>query len=295
MRAAVLIQRQLTDQNSKLPEAERLLWRIGVNVGDVIVEGNDVFGDGVNIAARLEENADAGGVWISRAVFEQIKGKVDQVFDHAGFRKFKNIESSVQVYRARVEARKPLTAAGGLFDFDEDQDKRISASGECLCGTVRFELDQPAIDSGFCHCKFCQKFTGAPVAVWTAFPAGSLCYVHGKPKKIMASPIAEREFCSECGTALTYRLVKPVPSKIFVVYTAAFDNPADFTPTVHGGVESQMPWMNILDELPRSPCESSRTLQAAWTVAGVKDPSDWKPFPPVSLKPLVSYTSRERP
>ncbi|WP_171236741.1 GFA family protein [Ruegeria sp. HKCCA6837] len=276
VRAAVLVQSKFAFLNSELPDAERLLWRMGVNVGDVIFEGADVYGDGVNIAARLEENANPGGFWISRAVFEHVKGKVDQVFDEVGFRKFKNIDSSVQVYRARLEQRESGLATGGLFDFPDGQKKQVTAAGECLCGAIRFELDQPPINSGFCHCKFCQKFTGAPVAVWTAFTFGALRYVRGAPKSIMASPIARREFCGDCGTALTYRLIKPEPSEIFVVFTAAFDNPADFTPSVHAGIESQMPWMNVLDELPRSLCEASRTLQAAWTAAGVDNPSLWK-------------------
>ena len=134
------------------------------------------------------------------------------------------------------------------------------------------------MSSGFCHCRICQKFTGAPVAVWTAFPAGSVRFINGNPKYFFSSPIAERGFCGECGTGLTYRLIKPEPADYIVVFTATLDNPNDFTPKSHGGTESQMEWLEIHDDLPRSQCDESKTLHQAWEAAGIPDTTEWKPY-----------------
>ena len=86
-----------------------------------------------------------------------------------------------------------------------------TVTGGCLCGAVRYEVNRPAIDTGFCHCRICQKFTGSAVSVWTAFPTGAVTFTRGEPKFFMSSPIAQRGFCPECGSSLTYRQMKPEP------------------------------------------------------------------------------------
>ena len=77
-------------------------FRIGVNLGDIITDGTDIFGDGVNIAARLEGLAEGGGVTVSGSVYDQIKSKTDYVFDDIGLQSVKNIAAPVQVYRVRI-------------------------------------------------------------------------------------------------------------------------------------------------------------------------------------------------
>lgn len=81
---AVRIQRGLAERNAGLPEANRMLFRIGINLGDVLIEGDDLFGDGVNIAARLQALAEPGGILISGAVFEQVRTKLSLAFDALG-------------------------------------------------------------------------------------------------------------------------------------------------------------------------------------------------------------------
>jgi len=91
-----------TGQRDKLPE-RRLAYRIGVNLGDVVVDGDDLMGDGVNIAARLEQICPPGGLLASAAAYEQLQGKVDVAFDDAGEQQVKNITRPIRIYSARVD------------------------------------------------------------------------------------------------------------------------------------------------------------------------------------------------
>jgi len=97
--SATDIQKQLMEQNTDLPDQRKVQFRIGVNLGDVIEDRGDIYGDGVNIAARLESIADPGGVCVSAAVFEQIKGKLDFQFEDMGEQAFKNIAEKIRSYR----------------------------------------------------------------------------------------------------------------------------------------------------------------------------------------------------
>ena len=82
------------------PTERRLsTFRVGINLGDIVIDGDDIFGDGVNVAARLESQAPAGGVLLSDSVFAQVKGKVDLAFADAGEMTLKNIEHPVRVWR----------------------------------------------------------------------------------------------------------------------------------------------------------------------------------------------------
>lgn len=96
---AVRIQRDLAERNATLPEASRMELRIGVNLGDVMVDGDDLFGEGVNIAARLQEIAEPGGVLVSGSVFEQVRNKLSLGFDYLGAQNVKNIADAVPAYR----------------------------------------------------------------------------------------------------------------------------------------------------------------------------------------------------
>lgn len=99
VRAAISAQRTFAEDNLKRAHDQRLTFRIGVNLGDVIVDGDDIFGDGVNVAARIESLADPGGICISGTVFDQLSGKIDVGFGDLGKRKFKNIDRPIRVYR----------------------------------------------------------------------------------------------------------------------------------------------------------------------------------------------------
>jgi adenylate cyclase len=96
---AVALQTKLAEREADLREDQRIALRIGINVGDILIEDEDIYGDGVNIAARLEQLAEPGGVWVARNVYNQIKGKVTLGFEPMGEHHVKNIPEPVIVYR----------------------------------------------------------------------------------------------------------------------------------------------------------------------------------------------------
>jgi len=102
VRCAVEIQCAMSERSAAIPEDRRIDFRIGINVGDIIIDEGDVYGDGVNIAARLEGIADRGGICISDDTFRQVRDKIDVGFDDAGERQLKNIERPVRVYRVQL-------------------------------------------------------------------------------------------------------------------------------------------------------------------------------------------------
>jgi len=110
VRAAVAIQRALDRRNADLAEGRRMIFRIGINLGDMIAEGDDVLGDGVNVAARLQEVAAPGGICISGAVREQTEGKLNFALAHLGERTLKNIPRPVQVYNVDWRLDDPSTS-----------------------------------------------------------------------------------------------------------------------------------------------------------------------------------------
>jgi adenylate cyclase len=103
VQCAVGIQQSILGRETELSQERRIRLRIGVNIGDIIVEDDDIYGDGVNVAARLEGLADPGGICISGSVFDQVKGKVDLDFADLGERQVKNIDQPVRVYRITLE------------------------------------------------------------------------------------------------------------------------------------------------------------------------------------------------
>ncbi|MHC4638463.1 MAG: adenylate/guanylate cyclase domain-containing protein, partial [Planctomycetota bacterium] len=103
VRCAVEIQRQLKKQNNKLPDHRKMKFRIGINLGDIIEEEETIYGDGVNVAARLESLAHPGGVCISGTTYDQVKNKIDLGYEYIGEQTVKNIPEPVRVYRVRIE------------------------------------------------------------------------------------------------------------------------------------------------------------------------------------------------
>ena len=95
----VALQRLLTAHQAGLPEDRRILYRVGINLGDIIINGHDIFGDGVNVAARLQALAEPGGVAISGAVYDQIERKLDFACEPLGEQRVKNIDQPIRVYR----------------------------------------------------------------------------------------------------------------------------------------------------------------------------------------------------
>ena len=124
VQCAAAIQRSMADYDQGIPEAGQIRFRIGVNLGDVILEGADIYGDGVNIAARLESIAEPGGICISGTAFDHAVHKVDVDFEPLGEQRLKNIASPVRVYRVLLDKGK---RRAGLPRFRLD--RRVAAVG----------------------------------------------------------------------------------------------------------------------------------------------------------------------
>ncbi|MCK1626870.1 adenylate/guanylate cyclase domain-containing protein [Bradyrhizobium sp. 147] len=98
---AVAVQNVMAERNVDVPQDRRMLFRIGINLGDVLIDGDDILGDGVNIAARLEGIAEPGGIYISHAAYQQVCDKLDMMFEDIGEQQLKNIARPVRVYRVQ--------------------------------------------------------------------------------------------------------------------------------------------------------------------------------------------------
>jgi adenylate cyclase len=126
VRCAVLIQQGMAERERDMPEAARLRFRIGINLGDVIVEAEDLYGDGVNVAARLEGLAEPGGIVVSGTVWDHLHGKLGLRFEYLGEPRLKNIERPVRAYRLvaddtvlpAVPASVPVLPAVAVLPFD---------------------------------------------------------------------------------------------------------------------------------------------------------------------------------
>jgi adenylate cyclase len=114
---AIAIQKLMVDRNAQTPENKRMVYRVGVNLGDVLIEGDDILGDGVNIAARLEGICEPGGILISGTAFDHVRGKIDASFVDLGERDLKNIARRCELialtWRNARQARRPGSGGPG--------------------------------------------------------------------------------------------------------------------------------------------------------------------------------------
>ena len=138
VQGAVAIQKELKSRNAQMSESRKMLFRIGINLGDLVVEGDRIYGDGVNIAARLEGIADPGGICISRTAYDQIEDKLPLGYEYLGEKAVKNTVKPVRAYRVlfEPEEKRPRidkseherqTKPGEKDKPSEDQIKEIGA------------------------------------------------------------------------------------------------------------------------------------------------------------------------
>jgi adenylate cyclase len=114
VRCAIEVQEAMAERNANVAQEKRIEFRIGINIGDVIRDGRDIFGDGVNIAARLEALAEPGGICVSRVVHEQVRDKLDVAFEDVGEQHVKNIARPVHVWRIRPQSPLPTPGTPAL-------------------------------------------------------------------------------------------------------------------------------------------------------------------------------------
>jgi adenylate cyclase len=115
VQCAIDIQQSMIEHEADLPDERRIRLRIGVNLGDIIVEGSDIYGDGVNVASRLEGLASPGNICVSGTVFDHVKGKVGLDFEDLGEQQVKNIDDPVRVYRIALGSGADTSEAAGTF------------------------------------------------------------------------------------------------------------------------------------------------------------------------------------
>ena len=109
VQCAVEVQRNLGVKNARLPDHRRMQFRIGINLGDVVIERERIYGDGVNIAARIEGMAEAGGVCVSGTVYDQIVDKLNLRYASMGEQTVKNMKKPVRVYRVQIDLENEAT------------------------------------------------------------------------------------------------------------------------------------------------------------------------------------------
>ena len=145
VRAAIEIQEKLHTCNTDLGEAQRMRFRMGINLGDVIVEDNNLLGDGVNVAARLEGMARPGGLCVSAAVFEQVRDRLDLDFIDLGEHTVKNIARPVRVYRVPlVSEYHPVSPFRGLAVFDIEHAEFFHGRSDAI-SAAKIRLEQQAL------------------------------------------------------------------------------------------------------------------------------------------------------
>lgn len=121
--------------------------------------------------------------------------------------------------------------------------------GGCLCGAIRFLSQADPIASGYCHCRLCQRSTGAPVLAWGSFPVAAFAYVEGAPRVYRSSDHGQREFCARCGTQIAYRETRDAAT--VDVNLGSLDRPESVVPRHHVFTGSRIAWFETADALPR--------------------------------------------
>jgi hypothetical protein len=161
----------MAERNAALPEAKRILYRVGVNLGDILIEGEDILGDGVNVAARLEGICEPGGVCLSSSAHEQVRGRIEAEFVDLGEQVVKNIAQPVRAYAltptviAIVKAVNPPT--NGQSTWLVLTLARCRGRAYSRCGSCRRRLRLA--------CKACARAAGyrllcCPSRTWAAIP-----------------------------------------------------------------------------------------------------------------------------
>ncbi len=124
-------------------------------------------------------------------------------------------------------------------------------AGGCLCGTLRYTSSAEPVEAGYCHCRMCQKLSGATVLPWASFSTSSFDYTKGQPKIYTSSAHGQREFCAECGSQIAFRATDT--DDTVEINVGTLDDPEAITPQYHVWCNSQVSWFDTQDELPRYP------------------------------------------
>jgi len=154
LKCAVQTQKEITERNDSLPENRKMEFRIGVNLGDVAEEGDRIYGDGVNVAARIESLAEAGGICISRTSYDQVKNKLELGYEYLGGHKVKNIAEPVRVYKVLLEPE----AVGKVIGEKRKEKRRMT-----LAAVITLLIGLGGLAGWYLYIELAKKITPASV------------------------------------------------------------------------------------------------------------------------------------
>jgi hypothetical protein len=146
-------------------------------------------------------------------------------------------------------------------------DAATRVTGGCLCGFVRYEAEVYLGDAYYCHCRMCQRTSGAPAEIAVYVKPGTLRFTTEQPKFFRSSPFAERGFCPQCGARLIYRPLSTEYAAYTNLAVGCLDHPEKVVPTRHICVDTQQPWYKFADGLPRVRSDEIPELVAMWAAA----------------------------
>ncbi|MEM7221993.1 MAG: GFA family protein [Pseudomonadota bacterium] len=127
-------------------------------------------------------------------------------------------------------------------------------TGACLCGAVRYRVVGAPLEAGYCHCRMCQRASGAPTQAWATYPIERLTYEGTAPQIYRSSRWGERRFCGACGSQLEFREAEE-PTTVSL-NLGTLDDPETVAPQMHIYCSSRLPWFETDDDLPRYPEDS---------------------------------------
>ncbi|MBI3453712.1 MAG: GFA family protein [Rhodospirillales bacterium] len=128
-------------------------------------------------------------------------------------------------------------------------DDAAALTGGCQCGAVRYRLAQPLARIHYCHCRMCQRAFGNVFSMFGSIPRAEVEFIKGAPKTYRSSTFAERGFCAECGTPLTFQYLARLER--IGISVGSLDRPDLVQPEYHYGIESKVPWLVLADHLPQ--------------------------------------------
>ena len=142
-------------------------------------------------------------------------------------------------------------------------------TGGCQCGAIRFAVSKPPTRISICHCRMCQKATGAPFASFADIEHEHFAWTRGKPSAFKSSTIAERDFCAACGTPLTFRRIGGPRIELL---TGTFDRPDRVIPTRQFGTESRLGWVVGIANLPSQTTMQNYGVEKMATITSHQHP-----------------------
>ena len=125
----------------------------------------------------------------------------------------------------------------------------MTTTGRCLCGAIQFEFAGEAVETTQCHCESCRRQTSSPVATFVTVHDSTLRITRGQPNEYASSPGARRSFCGTCGSPIAYRSERH--PGLVDLFAGTLTDPAHLSPSLHTYADEQLPWFEMLDNLPR--------------------------------------------